>query len=72
MTVEAEGESDRARLGIDGTMGDAQDTWHLYLESVHGQFCRVCGLARASRRHLAGMMIDGRLAMLRSGPGGQP
>lgn len=50
-TVEQEGEPDRFGFGIDGTMGDAQDVDHPFLGSVHGEHCRVCGLARSYRRH---------------------
>jgi hypothetical protein len=46
-----EGEPDRMGFGIDGTKGDAQDVDHPFLGSVHGDYCRVCGLARSYRRH---------------------
>lgn len=46
-----EGSPDRLYLGIDGTMGDAQDVDHPFLRSVHGDYCRVCGLAKSYRRH---------------------
>lgn len=49
--IDEEGEPDRAFLGIDGTMGDAQDEDHPFLASVYGGWCRVCGLAAAYRRH---------------------
>ena len=46
-----EGEPDRLYLGIDGTVGDAQDVDHPFLASVYGDYCRVCGLASSYRRH---------------------
>lgn len=49
--IQNEGTPDRIGLGIDGTMGDAQDIDHPYLASVHGSWCRVCGLAESYRRH---------------------
>ena len=51
--IHEEGNSDRLYLGIDGTMGDAQDVPHRYIESVIGAWCRVCGLSRIYRRHTA-------------------
>lgn len=47
-----EGEADRQRLGIDGTMGDAQDVSHPFLPSRTGT-CRVCGMAPSYWRHHA-------------------
>lgn len=52
--IHEEGEPDRLFLGIDGTMGDAQDVAHPYIESVIGAWCRVCGLNRIYRRHTDG------------------
>lgn len=49
-----EGGPDRLYLGIDGTMGDAQDVSHPFIASVHGDYCRVCGLARTYRKHTDG------------------
>jgi hypothetical protein len=46
-----EGETDRRRLGIDGTMGDAQDVDHPFLAAIGG-YCRVCGLSLAHKRHV--------------------
>jgi len=48
---EDEGGPDRLYLGIDGTMGDAQDVNHPFVRSVYGAWCRVCGLAQSYRRH---------------------
>jgi hypothetical protein len=49
--AQEEGQSERLYLGIDGTMGDAQDVDHAYVASVHGPWCVVCGLAQSYRRH---------------------
>lgn len=49
--IQEEGAPDRAYLGIDGTMGDAQDVDHPFIASVYGDWCRVCGLNPAYRRH---------------------
>lgn len=51
--IAEEGAPHRAFLGIDGTMGDAQDVDHPFEASVFGEWCRVCGLARSYRRHVA-------------------
>jgi hypothetical protein len=46
------GESERQRLGIDGTAGDAQDVPHPYVpDGVDA--CLVCGLAQGYRKHAA-------------------
>jgi hypothetical protein len=49
--AQEEGASERLFLGIDGTMGDAQDVDHHCVESVGGPYCVVCGLSRIYRRH---------------------
>jgi len=51
--ISEEGEPDRHFLGIDGTMGDAQDVAHPYLESIYAECCRVCGFAESYRKHVA-------------------
>lgn len=45
------GESARQALGIDGTMGDAQDVKHAYHETAMGPGCLVCGLSEKARAH---------------------
>jgi hypothetical protein len=46
------GESERQRLGIDGTAGDAQDVPHPYVpDGEPGSACVVCGLGRRHRKH---------------------
>lgn len=47
-----EGRLDRIYLGVDGTMGDAQDVNHQFLRSNYGAWCRVCGLTEDYRRHM--------------------
>jgi hypothetical protein len=53
MSYDDEGESERFGLGIDGTMGDAQDVNHPFIGSVYGDYCAVCGLTRSYKRHTA-------------------
>lgn len=62
MTTEREqdeGGPDRLYLGIDGTMGDAQDVKHPFIESVHGSYCRVCGLGSPARCHGSQQQVPG-------------
>jgi hypothetical protein len=52
MEINDEGESERQKQGIDGTMGDAQDIQHKFVEASSGQYCILCGLNEVSSRHL--------------------
>lgn len=46
------GEKARQALGIDGTMGDAQDVPHAYADDEGAApYCIVCGLAGSARAH---------------------
>lgn len=48
---QAAGEVARLKLGIDGTMGDAQDVKHPFQETALGPVCLACGLSAAARVH---------------------
>lgn len=47
-----EGEKLRQRLGIDGTMGDAQDVKHVAHQSLVGSWCAICGFSMSSQIHV--------------------
>lgn len=49
--VDVIGEIRRRELGIDGTMGDAQDIPHRFDGAGEFNFCVVCGLSRTYRMH---------------------
>lgn len=51
MDPQDEGEQDRQSVGIDGTMGDAQDIPHQFKPSRWHGGCRLCGLALGARVH---------------------
>ncbi len=53
MEINDEGELERQKQGIDGTMGDAQDTQHKFVKASRAaQYCVLCGLNEVSSRHL--------------------
>lgn len=47
--LQANGEADRQRAGIDGTMADAQDVPHAF--SGNTPYCRTCGMAAEHSAH---------------------
>jgi hypothetical protein len=49
--LEDRSEAARQRLGIDGTMGDAQDVPHPFTEDPQVPYCLVCGFSRAAAVH---------------------
>lgn len=50
--LQESGESLRQAHGIDGTMGDAQDVPHPFVEATTDPSCIICGLAEPARAHV--------------------
>lgn len=64
------GEKARQALGIDGTMGDAQDVPHAYDDHVgEAPYCVVCGLARPATIHKRCSNCGKRFSDSACGPG---